>query len=244
MLRIISKNCNSLLLLTGIFHGFTKPSDPNEFLQDFVNEVIVLTRNGIQLENRVFSVEISNFICDAPARSFVTCTKGHSGYFACPMCIIEGDHSHSRVIYIDKQNPARTDESFHRKVNEEHHTGRSVLENTPTLNMVRCFPVDAMHLVYLGVVRRIMIYWISGPIKDLRQSKCEYDRLCSNLCAISEDLPSDFARRPRSVQFIKRWKASSSTVPFVHRSSCFEKLRTQESALSFSSASLHYKATF
>lgn len=117
----------------------------------------------------------------------MTCAKGHNGYFACPMCIIEGDHSHSRVIYIDKQNPARTDESFRGKVNEEHHLGKSVLENIPTLNMVQCFPVDPMHLVYLGVVRRIMMYWIGGPIKDLRLCTGAYDRLCSNLCAISDD---------------------------------------------------------
>lgn len=54
----------------------------------------------------------------------------------------------------------RTDESFRNRELQTHHTGLSVLENL-SINMTNDFPVDPMHLVYLGAMRKLLYIWCS-----------------------------------------------------------------------------------
>lgn len=57
-------------LVVAIYHGSTKPP-VNEFLQPFVNELLILLKDGILIRNHVTNVKIRCFICDTPARCFV-----------------------------------------------------------------------------------------------------------------------------------------------------------------------------
>ena len=60
------------------------------------------------------------------------------------------------MVYLDLNFPGRTNLSFRLKTNEQHHKGRSILEDIPGLDMVKSFPLDYMHLVLLGVVRKFL----------------------------------------------------------------------------------------
>lgn len=52
-----------------------------QFLQTFVDEVIVLTERGICNENgSVISVKNAGFCCNAPAKKDILGIKGHGGY--------------------------------------------------------------------------------------------------------------------------------------------------------------------
>lgn len=45
---------------------------------------------------------------------------------------------------------------------DQNHNGTSILENIPNLDMVKDFPLDPMHLLHLGVVKKIctpMVSW-------------------------------------------------------------------------------------
>ena len=55
----------------------------------------------------------------------------------------------------------RTDESFRIKADEDHHLECSPLLET-NISMVSCFPHDYMHLVCLGVVRRLLDLWMGS----------------------------------------------------------------------------------
>jgi len=55
-----------------------KPNDGNEFFTDFVNEFINLAQSGITVYNKTYSVTINAILCDAPAKSYITYTKGIS----------------------------------------------------------------------------------------------------------------------------------------------------------------------
>ena len=58
--------------------------------------------------------------------------------------------------------PLRTDYNFRNRVNEDHHLlGISKFEETD-IDMVSQFPVEYMHLVCLGVVKKIIKLWIKG----------------------------------------------------------------------------------
>lgn len=67
--------------VVGIYYGYEKPSNANDFLQDFVVEATQLTQNGFIYQEHTLSFTIKGFICDAPAKSFITYTKGHTGLF-------------------------------------------------------------------------------------------------------------------------------------------------------------------
>ena len=75
----------------GIYAGTSKPEISNVFLKQFVDEYLEIASQGIQAGGSKISVVISSIICDAPARSFVLNTKGHTGYFGCGKCTQEGD---------------------------------------------------------------------------------------------------------------------------------------------------------
>lgn len=78
--------------VVGIYHGDEKPADANAFLQSFTEEARSLTINGIQIKHHTYSFKIRSFICDVPAKSFITYIKGHSGYYACPKCTVKGEY--------------------------------------------------------------------------------------------------------------------------------------------------------
>lgn len=75
-----------LVNVIGIYYGDEKPSDVNEFLTDFVEEAITLTKHGIQINDQIYQFKINSFVCDVPAKAFITFTKGHSGYYSCTKC--------------------------------------------------------------------------------------------------------------------------------------------------------------
>lgn len=131
-----------------------KPYDCNEFLRDFVDEAKILVADGLQYGEKHISVSIHSLIADAPAKSFVTATKGHTGYFSCAKCTTEGDYIDRRICFPDINCPKRTNESFLKQNQIEHHTGRSILLNIPNFGLISHIPFDYMHLVCIGVVKR------------------------------------------------------------------------------------------
>ena len=63
----IVKGCASENPFTiGIYGGNKKPASVREFLNNFISEIKVLEREGTLIDNHLFQVTISNFVCDAP----------------------------------------------------------------------------------------------------------------------------------------------------------------------------------
>lgn len=183
-----------------------KPNNANDFLQEFVSEFILLSQNGIIFSNTQYSVSLNEILCDAPARSFITCSKGHTGYFACPKCVQEGEFVQHRVVYLETQNTLRTDDIFKNRTHIEHHVGDSILETLP-VGMISQIPLDYMHLVCLGVMKRLFQIWLKGD-KTVRLCANDIHKVSSQLIAMKSYIPSEFARKPRDVHDIDRWKAT------------------------------------
>lgn len=189
----------------GIFSGKSKPCSLDEYLEMFVDETILLQKNGLSIAGHLYNINIDSFICDAPARAFVKNIKGHSGYFGCDKCTQEGEY-HNKMTFPDINAPLRTDVAFNELEQEEHHKGSTPLSKL-SLGMVSQFPLDYMHLVCLGVVKRLICAWIKGPLKmrlPSRQTQSISDRLIQ--CAAH--VPREFARKPRSLSDVDRWKAT------------------------------------
>lgn len=151
------------IILIGCYFG--KKADANEFLQKFVNDINNLINKGVTYNGTTFSVLIHSIICDAPAKSFITLPKGHTGYLSCSKCTIEGDFIANRICFPSFDYQIRTDDSFSNQIQEEHHLGHSILLNISNFGIVSHISLDYMHLICIGVVKKLIKLWISGPLK-------------------------------------------------------------------------------
>ena len=150
---------------------------------------------------------LSSLVCDAPARAFVKNTKLHSGYYACEKCNTEGELIDSRMCFPETNARPRTDESFRQMLDEEHHMGPNPLRRL-TFGMVTQVPIDYRHLVCLGVVKRLIRLWRTCVNKSARISLQEFRVVSGVLESLSSSLCKEFARSPRSLSEVARWKAT------------------------------------
>ena len=192
-------------LVVGAYYGVSKPKNLEAFFQDFIYEMTDLIHNGLTYKNITFDIEIHSFICDAPARAMIKNIKGHGGYFGCDRCSQEGEWE-GKVIYPDTNAPLRTDAQFNEMVDEEHHLGPSPLRSLP-IEMISQFPIDYMHLVCLGVMRRLLLCWLKGPLPNRLPTR-NVITMSEKLVGLAPHIPREFARKPRSLSDIMRWKAT------------------------------------
>jgi len=196
----------TLPFIISIYHGMCKPNDANDFLLDFVNDFILLSSTGIIVSNKKYTITLNAILCDAPAKSFITYTKGHTGYFSCSKCIQEGDFVRNRVVFSEIHNMLRTNDTFKNRIHVEHHTGDSILEKLG-IGMISQIPLDYMHLVCLGVVKRLLQLWIKGN-RNIRLFLENVNLVSRYLIASKFFIPIEFARKPRGLNDVDKWKAT------------------------------------
>ena len=209
------KGASAEPFVVGLYCGRTKPQSLEDFLNEFVADIQAALKNGVVVNGCDRTVAIHCFVCDAPARAFVKNVKGHTGYFGCDKCTQEGDYVENRMTFPRVDAPLRTDQQFECQTDEDHHRG-----STPLLalgfGLVSGFALDYMHLVCLGVTRKLLMYWLTGPIRRHDRDHCVASRLSATLVsllsqrlvALSKFIPKEFARKPRPVADIDRWKAT------------------------------------
>ena len=107
----------------------------------------------------LYKVELRSFICDSPARAMVKETVYHGGRYACDRCEVKGIHKNGSMSYENLKAMKRTNQSFINQTQIDHHKGLSPLVKIKDLDMISQFPLDYMHLVLLGIMRRILHHW-------------------------------------------------------------------------------------
>ena len=204
---IMAKIDNSEPFIVSLYCGNAKPEPVEDYLQDFVKELIELEANGIDHEGTRFEVNINAFICDSPARAFVKCIKGHNAYQACERCEALPSRVDGRMVYTNHApSERRTDERFKLFQYPDHQKKPTPLIATG-VGCVSQFVLDYMHVVCLGAVKRLLTYLIKGPAV-CKLPKRSVEELSSRLVALRGKMPSEFARQPRSVLDLDRWKAT------------------------------------
>ncbi|XP_036142932.1 uncharacterized protein LOC118645614 [Monomorium pharaonis] len=190
------------IFIIGAYYGSKKPENCNEFLQDFVEEMIDLINNGIFLSEKLYNIKIKQILCDAPAKSFILNIKGHSGYFSCTKCKIEGEYRNRRICFADMNSAKRTNNDFLNETDENYHLGFTNLKYIPQLHFIENIPFDYMHLLCLGIMRKCLYMWTTDDLKfRLQHYKCQM--LSNNLEKIKHAIPVEFARKPRSLNYLK-----------------------------------------
>lgn len=208
-------NVESTPFEIGLYHGPGKPTDFNDFLRRFVEEANSLLENGIEYNGKTIRVEIHCFSCDALALSGIKFIIQHGGYHSRTKCETEGVYVNNasgrggRVTFPETDAPLRTHESFVNQMQPEHHNGRSILENLRNIDMVKSFTIDAMHLVFIGVIAKILHLFNSCRRKiRTRVLKSQVDAISNFLASITNCIPVEFARKTRTLKQLARYKAS------------------------------------
>lgn len=204
----------------GIFYGDQKPSSVSDFLSEFIEEAKELCENGFTYKNKNIKFYISAFVCDAPARAYILQVKNHTGYYGCSKCVVKGKYIENRVVYLKTTANLRTNKSFRAKENPKHHLSSSPLE-TLDINMVDDIPYEYMHLVCLGVMRKLILLWTKGKRRTFKLSQKDVKLIDESLSSVRKIVPKEFTRKPRSVREVEKWKATELrqfllyTGPFV-----------------------------
>lgn len=152
---LISNTMQNDVYIVGAYFGHKKPKDSNAFLQPLVDELIYVINEGYFHNNNVIKISLFALICDVPAKSFVLCTKDHTGFHSCTKCIIKGEYIKGRICFPNRKlYPLRTDELFTINAYKDFQMGYSILNTIPGFLPISGTPLDYMHLICLGVVKK------------------------------------------------------------------------------------------
>jgi len=190
----------------GIHWGTSKPTSPHKYLEKFISELKTVLNNGLHSNGSVCNVNLKAVVCDTLGRSFVTCTKGHSAYFGCTKCTEKGEWCVNHVVLPNLNAPLRSDESFRMKLQPEHHSDVSPLEALP-INMVTQNALDYMHLVCLGVMKRMVEEWMDRT-NGVRLNSTSKKLIEQRILQLRSCIPSEFSRKPRPLAYFRIYKAT------------------------------------
>ena len=201
--------------VVGIYYGSKKPTFANDYLRPFVDQALELESDGVMFRECKVSPSIAAFICDFPARAFITCVKSHCAYYGCPRCETKGSHFNpnvnnaksGRVTYPQRNALPRTDESFRDQTQEEHHHCVSILEDLH-IDMVFTIPLDPMHLTDLGVTRKCFVTWMKGKYRNVKLSRVKKAILSKRIEEIRPFIPDDFPRKLGPLDLMDKWKST------------------------------------
>ena len=196
------------MLVVGLFAGTSKPSSAAEYLKAFVHEMKQLLVEGINYLGKHYTLAVHAVICDAPARFFIKCIKGHGGYHACERCCQEGEYVGRKVTYPEINSRLRSDADFLSQRNEDHHMPKLVSPLAAiNIGLVSQVPLDYVHLVCLGVVRRLVSLWMKGDL-ECRLPSHKINNISSNLLSLRNTMPRELSRKPRTMSEFRHWKAT------------------------------------
>ena len=197
-----------------LYLGKAKPNSLDDFMNEFMIELTELQKHGFvcsECQTGIkFKVTLHSVVCDAPARAFVKNIKGHNSLHGCERCLAVGVSVSSRTVFTSAtcfSSEKRTNEKF----NKGDYIGTHQLGLTPlqslTSSCINICSLDYMHLICLGVVRRMLHYWKSGD-RSVKLGSLQLLQISERLVALRDYIPSEFARRPRTLLEMDRWKAT------------------------------------
>ncbi|XP_073956617.1 uncharacterized protein isoform X2 [Choristoneura fumiferana] len=197
----------SVVFPIGVYCGTKKPSSCTSFMEEFVSEIVNLISSGLTISGKNIKVAIKGFVCDTPAKSFLLGVKGHTGYYSCTKCKQPGVYLQNRMTFPECDASLRTHEEFIQMADEDFQHIQTPLTAIPGIHFIKSFPLDYMHLVCLGVVRTLIYLWMFGPV-PLKLPRLILNNISTDLVALAKHMPLEFNRKPRSLDEVKRWKAT------------------------------------
>lgn len=125
----------------------------------------------------------------------------------CQKCTVVGTHSYisNTVVFTNINQPPRTNEFFRANHYVEHQKVETPLTQLP-INMIKDFVVaDPLHLLELGVLKRLLCGWRTGDLGFKTKWSCRQQEEISGLLSQIK-MPSEIHRDVRSLKLFSHWK--------------------------------------
>ena len=206
------------IIVCGMWIGVDKP-DMTTLLRGTVRMLENARDFGLRLVTpngpRMFHFKPLIGVFDLVAKAPILNMHQFNGKYGCSSCLIPGVwNSGSRRYLPGEKYPRRTHNSILTAANQASHTktvvkgikGPSILKSI--LNLVDGVPLDYMHNVLEGVVKRMLHCWFDSQNHAehyyIGRSVKQVDKLLLN-----QRPPIEFSRAPRSIELhLKYWKAN------------------------------------
>ena len=91
-------------------------------------------------------------------------------------------------------------------MNAEHHRTETPFTKV-NIDMINSFPIDYMHQILLGVMKRLLLIFLRGP-RTVKISQRHIAEMNGRMHSLRNSIPNCFARKPRSFDEFDRWKAT------------------------------------
>lgn len=205
---------NTSPFIIAAYVGYENPASIDDFLLDFVVEAQDAIENGVEVTPHLIRkpFRIRAYICDAPARAFLTGTPSYVANIGCNKCDQYCVRVNGKKTFLTTQGNLRTNQSFEHRLQIGHHQPEfratpSLLETLGT-GMVTQVPNDPMHLIDEGVFAKILGTLFFGR-------RCRSVRLQPDVKQLMDYMyisfvpyvPAEFTRKPRSIlNEFTRWK--------------------------------------
>lgn len=211
--KLYLKNHKLTPFPVAIYCGISKPPSLSLYLREFVAELNRLILSGLRHDDVILTVSVICFTCDAPARAFMKNIKGHNSLNGCERCVEKGVHMNRRIVYKNHNCQLRTYNSFKNFTDINHHKSdtHSPVVEIAGFDPVSQFTLDYLHLCCLGVMRKLLNYWCKKDsfgnrkvLLSLRLRKI----LSGRMTRYAKCIPTEFARKPRSLKDLDRFKGT------------------------------------
>lgn len=178
-------------------------------MHSFITEYFTLCED-IETINGIYSVRVRCVVMDSPARAFFLNVKSYSGYYSCHKCKIAGEYITNKVCFPGIARDPRSDEEFKAKSDNNHHLNSNTLlfEDIPNFGCVTNVVIDYMHVVLLGVTKRLLQLWTKVKRCTYSLRNTEIKKISTRIMQIGPQLPREFARKPRDLDYLARFKAT------------------------------------
>uniref|UniRef100_A0A182PX67 Transposase domain-containing protein n=1 Tax=Anopheles epiroticus TaxID=199890 RepID=A0A182PX67_9DIPT len=183
-------------------------------LVDELKDILV---NGIMINSVRIFIRLRAIIADSPARAYIKGCAYFNGIHGCMKCTCEGEYNNvsNTVVFKSINAQIRTDKGFRDGEYPEHVKLASPLLDLPSFNIITdVITSDALHLFYLGVMKRLLLGWRDGKLgKFCKWSADVCNAVSSRLEGIA--LPSEIHRRFRRLDELNNWKGTEFA-SFLH----------------------------
>lgn len=187
----------------GLYYGRSKPRYSNKFYKKFVDEFKDL-EHGFILNNKAFRLSLKNACFDSPARSFSLNSPYFNAREACHKCEVVGVWMNNRMCFLDLDAPPRTRNQFYSYLRKGETKSSELLRIDSFDPVIHC-QMDPMHVVELGVMRKLLKFWTKNALFCL--SPLLQRKLSDRLKNTRQFCPKEFQRKPREIKDCAFYKA-------------------------------------